>query len=214
VSAPLSPFKVHVADQVLAALAEAAPMPLSTPALQDRTGYGPRHGQLVYPAAHPARGLGRGGEDHHPGRQARLLAAAGPAGRPAAADRPQRPRQETPVMTDFDTTVRALRRWTANHDLHVRAAVELLIEHETWIRRADFARACTRDDRHKDGTMWIDWRKAREFVSAGSVASTSEMAVLDLAVALGENRYRFSIMGAAHSRMIAQAVARALGEDR
>jgi hypothetical protein len=48
VSAPLSPFKVHVADQVLAALAEAAPTPLSTPALQDRTGYGPRHGQLVY----------------------------------------------------------------------------------------------------------------------------------------------------------------------
>jgi hypothetical protein len=47
-TAPLSPFKVHVADQVLAALAEAAPMPLSTPALQDRTGYGPRHGQLVY----------------------------------------------------------------------------------------------------------------------------------------------------------------------
>ncbi len=42
------PFKVHVADQVLAALAEAAPMPLSTPALQNRTGYGPRHGQLVY----------------------------------------------------------------------------------------------------------------------------------------------------------------------
>jgi hypothetical protein len=47
-SAPQSPFRVHVADQVLAALAEAAPMPLSTPALQDRTGYGMRHGQLVY----------------------------------------------------------------------------------------------------------------------------------------------------------------------
>ena|SRR6516162_3320133 len=47
-SAPLSPFKVHVADQILAALADAPPMPLSTPALQDRTGYGPRHGQLVY----------------------------------------------------------------------------------------------------------------------------------------------------------------------
>jgi hypothetical protein len=42
------PFKTHVADQVLAALAEAAPVPLSTPALQDRTGYGLRHGQLVY----------------------------------------------------------------------------------------------------------------------------------------------------------------------
>ncbi len=47
-TAPLDPFKVHVADQVLAALAEAAPMLLSTPALQDRTGYGPRYGQLVY----------------------------------------------------------------------------------------------------------------------------------------------------------------------
>ena len=47
-TARLDPFKTHVADQVLAALAEAAPMPLSTPVLQDRTGYGPRHGQLVY----------------------------------------------------------------------------------------------------------------------------------------------------------------------
>jgi hypothetical protein len=39
---------VHVADQVLAVLAEAAPMPLSTPQVQDRTGYGMRYGQLVY----------------------------------------------------------------------------------------------------------------------------------------------------------------------
>ena len=43
-------------------------------------------------------------------------------------------------MTDFDTLVRLLRRWTHNHDPHIRAAVELLIEHETWIRRADFQR--------------------------------------------------------------------------
>ncbi len=47
-TAPPDPFKTHVADQVLAALGEAAPMPLSTPALQQRTGYGIRHGQLVY----------------------------------------------------------------------------------------------------------------------------------------------------------------------
>jgi hypothetical protein len=114
-------------------------------------------------------------------------------------------------MSDFDTTVRALRRWTHNHDPHVREAVELLIEHETWIRRADFQRACIEKDARE---AWINWRKAREFVDAGSTASTSEMAVLDLAVAIGENRYRFSIMGPAHSRMIAQAVARALGEDR
>jgi hypothetical protein len=41
-------FRVHVADQVMAVLAEAAPMPLSTPQIQDRTGYGVRYGQLIY----------------------------------------------------------------------------------------------------------------------------------------------------------------------
>ncbi len=114
-------------------------------------------------------------------------------------------------MSDFDTLVRALRRWTKDHDPHVRAAVELLIEHETWIRRADSQRACIERDGRE---AWVNWRKAREFADSGSVASTSEMAVLDLAVAIGENRYKFSVMGPAHSRMIAQAVARALGEDR
>jgi hypothetical protein len=114
-------------------------------------------------------------------------------------------------MNDFDTLVRLLRRWTHNHDPHVRAAVELLIEHETWIHRADFQRACVEQNNRE---AWISWRKAREFVEAGSTASSSEMAVLDLAVALGENRYKFSIMGPANSGMIAQAVARALGEDQ
>ena len=40
------------------------------------------------------------------------------------------------------------------------------------------------------------------------------MAILDLAVALGENRYRLSIMGTANARMIAAAVARATGVQR
>jgi hypothetical protein len=35
--------------------------------------------------------------------------------------------------------------------------------------------------------------------------------ILDLPVALGENRYRLSIMGAANARSIATAVARATG---
>ena len=41
------PFRIHVADQVLAALAEAQ-APMSTPAIQYETGYGVRYGQLVY----------------------------------------------------------------------------------------------------------------------------------------------------------------------
>jgi hypothetical protein len=114
-------------------------------------------------------------------------------------------------MSDFGTLVRLLRRWTHDHDPHVRAAVELLIEHETWIRRADFQRACVELHARE---AYINWRKAREFVDSGSKASTTEMAILDLAVAIGENRYKFSIMGPANCRMIATAVARALGEDR
>lgn len=41
------PFRTHVADQVLAALAEAG-TPMSTPAIQDETNYGMRFGQLIY----------------------------------------------------------------------------------------------------------------------------------------------------------------------
>ena len=63
-------------------------------------------------------------------------------------------------MSDFDTLARLLRRWTHDHDPHVRAAVELLIEHETWIRRLDFQRACVERDGRE---AWINWRKAREF---------------------------------------------------
>jgi hypothetical protein len=107
------------------------------------------------------------------------------------------------------TIITGLRHWTRHHDLHVRAAVELLIEHGSWLRRHDFVRAAVKRDRSE---AWIDWRSAREFVEVGSVASSSEMAILDLAVAIGENRYRLSIMGTANSRLIAQAVARAVGE--
>ena len=42
------PFRLHVADQVLAALAGSAPRPMSTPEIQEATGYGARYGQLVY----------------------------------------------------------------------------------------------------------------------------------------------------------------------
>jgi hypothetical protein len=105
--------------------------------------------------------------------------------------------------------VAALRAWTRHHDPHVRAAVGLLIEHDFWLHRLDFIRACVH---HGRGQAWIYWQAARAFADAGRGASTSQLAILDLAVALGENRYRLSIMGAANSRAIATAVARAVGE--
>ena len=75
-------------------------------------------------------------------------------------------------MPDFDALIRLLRGWTHNHDPHVREAVELLIEHETWIRRGDFRRACVKRNARE---AWISWRKAREFAGSGSTASTSEI---------------------------------------
>jgi hypothetical protein len=114
------------------------------------------------------------------------------------------------TMTFADDLTEGLRAWTASHDPHVRAAVELLIWHEFWLRRQDFRKACMTVDED----VWIRWREARAFVDSGPRASTSELAVLDLAVALGENRYRLSSMGSAHSRAIADAVAVACGFER
>jgi hypothetical protein len=110
-----------------------------------------------------------------------------------------------------EALIAGLRRWTREHDPHVRAAVELLIWHGAggyWLRRADFTTAAVKRDGRE---AWIDWDAAREFVDAGARASSSEMAILDLVVALGENRYRLSIMGRAHSRAIANAVTAAVG---
>lgn len=114
-------------------------------------------------------------------------------------------------MSNLESLVTGLRAWTRGHDPHVRAAVQLLIEHEFWLRRADFTQACVHGTQRE---AWIDWDAARGFVDADAVASTSQMAILDLAVALGENRYRLSIMGTAHSRWIADAVALAVGSTR
>jgi hypothetical protein len=50
-------------------------------------------------------------------------------------------------MSDYDDLVAGLRAWTKDHDAHVRAAVDLLIWKESWLRRASFVRACVSWDR-------------------------------------------------------------------
>jgi len=91
--------------------------------------------------------------------------------------------------------------------------VGLLVAHGIWPAREEF-RACVERDR--DGTCWIDWLDARAAFDAGHFAnaSTSEIAVLDLAIALGEDRFRFSRMGLANARAIAEAVAKAVWVTR
>jgi hypothetical protein len=93
---------------------------------------------------------------------------------------------------------------------HVRASAGLLIWHEHWLRRPDFTRAAA--GRGSDGTIYIDWPKAARFAGtpAATRASTSERAILDLAIAFGTDIYRFGIMGTAHFAAIAQAVTAAV----
>jgi hypothetical protein len=114
-------------------------------------------------------------------------------------------------MPDFDTTAHALRRWAAQMDASDRAAVDLLAWHEYWLRRQSFTAAAVES---RGVHLAIDWTAARAYFDSGPGGSTSELAILDLAVTLAEDRFRFRIMGAAHSKAIVRAVAQALGEDR
>jgi hypothetical protein len=61
------------------------------------------------------------------------------------------------------------------------AAVELLIAHGTWLRRADFRAACVDDDGHT--LAWIEWDTVVDFLN-DAPASTSEESMLLIAAEL------------------------------
>ena len=117
-----------------------------------------------------------------------------------------------PAQLTPETITRRLRRWAAGQDAHVIAAVELLAAHGLWLRRPDFHRAAVRAT-GGPAHAWIVWRAAREAFDTDQLgpASTTELAVLDLAIALGEDRYRLTAMGTGNAAAIASAVARAAG---
>ena len=110
--------------------------------------------------------------------------------------------------------VSGLRAWTRGHARQVRAAVELLVAHGVWLDRGDFRAGCVRRATAEYGLdwFWIDWRAARAMFDAGGFtpASSTELAVLDLALALAEDRYRLSRMDPASSGLIASAVTAAV----
>src|SRR6266567_1028711 len=111
----------------------------------------------------------------------------------------------------LEDRITGLRGWVREHDAHERAAVELLIWHDFWLRRADFTEACILQ--LAPGLVAIiDWDKARRFYDAAPLASSSERKILDLVIALGGREYPWLAgMGRAHARAIANAVTAALG---
>jgi hypothetical protein len=109
-------------------------------------------------------------------------------------------------VTDFDELAAGLRTW-AKGDWINTAAVELLIGHETWLRRGDFPAAAIEGDAEMAD---IDWRKAKEFLADPPACSTTELAVLRLAVAIGADDYRLASMGSKNAHLIIRAFTTAL----
>ena len=100
-------------------------------------------------------------------------------------------------MPEFEELAAGLRAWSEG-DRIATAATELLITHETWLRRRDFLAACADvNEAGEDGPAMtrIRWGDALEFAGGNPRASTTELAVLRLAVAIGSDEYRLASMG-------------------
>lgn len=112
-------------------------------------------------------------------------------------------------MTDLDTLPARLIGGVADQDDHRQAAIRLLVWHGFWLRRSDFVKACVVQ---RGGTAHIRWEGARAFAFGNPHASSSELAVLDIAVSLGTDRYKLRGFGHAHLRAVAEAFATACGQ--
>ena len=90
------------------------------------------------------------------------------------------------------------------------AAVRLLLWHNSWLRREDFRRACL----SASPAVLLDWRAAAQFLATAPVgASSSQVAVLEVAIALAEDKFHLTGLGYAHQRAVAEAFAAALGQE-
>jgi Arc/MetJ-type ribon-helix-helix transcriptional regulator len=107
-----------------------------------------------------------------------------------------------------DSLEAALRRGLRDSCSTVRAAVELLIEHGYWTRRRDFVKRAVKYWPHADQAR-IDWSAAAQ-AAADLRGSTSELAILEFAAALGKDQYRWNVMGLGHHGLILRSVRTAL----
>jgi hypothetical protein len=119
---------------------------------------------------------------------------------------------------DFEGLAAGLRAGTRGSDPHVRAAVELLIgQGEHWLNREDFRVAAIGGNGMLGGELAearVRWDEARQFLAGpGMTASTSQRAILDIAIAIGSNSYRLSRMDDEQARAIVKAFADALNVE-
>jgi hypothetical protein len=118
-------------------------------------------------------------------------------------------------MTEFITATPAelgevLRRSADTHDEHVRAAVTLLLRDGYWLTSPAFVTHAVKVTEDGAYIRWSDAKAARvrgEFSFAGSTA----LGLLDLALMIGANDFKFSLMNPTQAEQCAEAVANALG---
>lgn len=102
----------------------------------------------------------------------------------------------------------ALRKTYANRESNVKAAVDLLIWHDHWLHRLKFTVSGLV---HDDEKVYIAWHELENAYNADEFqGSTSQLAVLKIAIDLALDRYRFGIMGDAHREAILEAFTTAL----
>jgi hypothetical protein len=119
----------------------------------------------------------------------------------------------------FEDLAAGLRGWARGCTTHEQAAVELLIWHETWLRRPDFVEAAI-TQRAPGLVAIINWYEARAFIDRNYCRrgkewlphSSTERRILNVAVTLGEDALGLSHLGHVHSWHVASAFARACGQ--
>jgi hypothetical protein len=112
-------------------------------------------------------------------------------------------------MPDFDELAAGLRRKAASRNDRERAAVELLIWHETFLRRRDFFEAAVGiagDD------YYVSWSRAARFAEHANGVSSSQRTVLNLAAWIATDPLGLSRLGHMHAYKAAEALAHALGQ--
>lgn len=111
-------------------------------------------------------------------------------------------------MADFEEHAAGLRATLPRLDAPERAATELILWHEYWLRRRDFTRECVR----ASGRLTvIAWAKTGGFLAGNPRCSSAELTVLQLANFIAVDPFKLWNFGNAHRQAAVDAFAAALG---
>lgn len=115
--------------------------------------------------------------------------------------------EDQAMITDED--VAAIQRWANDHSDHVRAAVQLLIEHDHWLWDEGFAKRCV--GRAGDGIVYVNFHAAAAYWREEPPCSEGQAAILLAAADLGSGRWRIPVMDCRNRERLLRAVATATG---